>query len=613
MKGKKLLTNYWENKGFKLKYIFREFKQVLEKLCAYLIPVLLFLAVGLVVYDFGFKPFWGPGSSINLMLKTLMYSLSVLMGLRLVFQFYDQRKKLSRILMVLGWLFVLFLAFYIIPQKSSISNYNTNRFLLYKAVLYIGIVFVFVTELSQLLQFFYSREINPALLFVLSFALLILIGTFLLSVPNATVGGLSKTDALFTATSAVCVTGLIVVDTATKFTGFGQFIILCLIQVGALGIMTFAGLLSYAVAGKSSLKSQLALRDMMSNRQISNVMRFVYTVVLVTLFFEAIGAACIYFTLDPDIHGRKLNKIFFSIFHSVSAFCNAGFSTFSNNLYEEDIRFNYNLQFFLALLIILGGMGFPIVFNLYKYIRVKLSNIYCRLTGDPKREYIPRLININSRLALSVSFVLLVIGFVSYLVFEQSATLAEHHTIRGKLMTSFFGSVTPRTAGFNTVNLAAMSLPTVMIYLLMMWIGASPGSTGGGIKTTTVGVAVLNTISVLRGKDRTEFFKAEISHQSVRNSFAIMVLSLLFIGCSVFFISVNDSDKGLIQIAFEAFSAFSTVGLSLGITADLSKMSKVVLIITMFIGRVGSITLLVAFIRQSRQLPYRYPKEDITF
>jgi len=149
--------------------------------------------------------------------------------------------------------------------------------------------------------------------------------------------------------------------------------------------------------------------------------------------------------------------------------------------------------------------------------------------------------------------------------------------------------------------------------LLLMWIGASPGSTGGGIKTTTAGVAILNMVSVLRGKDRTEFFRSEISHKSVRSSFAIMMLSLLFIGVSVFLISVNDSDKGLIKIAFESFSAFSTVGLSLGITPVLSKMSKIILIVTMFVGRVGTVTLLVAFIRQSKQLYYRYPREDITF
>jgi Trk-type K+ transport system membrane component len=220
---------------------------------------------------------------------------------------------------------------------------------------------------------------------------------------------------------------------------------------------------------------------------------------------------------------------------------------------------------------------------------------------------------LNARLALVVTLFLLAFGFVAYFVFEQTATLTQHPTLAGKIITSFFGSVTPRTAGFNTVDLTQMALPTIMVYLLLMWIGASPGSTGGGIKTTTIGLAILNMISIVQGKDRTEFFKSEISHQSVRRGFAIIILSLLVIGIGVFFISVYDSDKGIVAIAFEVFSAFSTVGLSLGITANVSGFSKVVLMIIMFVGRVGLLTLLVAFVRQSRTLYYRYPKEDIAF
>ncbi|HZG26700.1 MAG TPA: potassium transporter TrkG, partial [Chitinophagaceae bacterium] len=264
-------------------------------------------------------------------------------------------------------------------------------------------------------------------------------------------------------------------------------------------------------------------------------------------------------------------------------------------------------------LVILGGMGFPIVFNMYRYFKIKTSNLICRIKGAGETQHLPSLIFLNSRLALAVSVVLLLIGFVAYLLFEQGATLQQHPTWTGKIVTSFFGSVTPRTAGFNTVDLTKMNLSTIMIYLLLMWIGASPASTGGGIKTTTAGVAILNMMSILRGRDRTEFFKSEISHNSVRRAFAIIILSLLLIGVSIFFVSINDSDKGLITIAFEVFSAFSTVGLTLGITPSLSVYSKVVLMITMFVGRVGMLTLLVAFIKQSRQLYYRFPKEDIAF
>ena len=342
-------------------------------------------------------------------------------------------------------------------------------------------------------------------------------------------------------------------------------------------------------------------------------MHFVYEVVFVTMLFEAIGALAIYFSVDDSLFERKVDKWFFSIFHSVSSFCNAGFSTYTYGLYEPVVRFNYFLHLFVSFLVILGGMGFPIVFNLYRYISIRVQNIVRRVMKTPACAYFPNIIMVNSRLALVVSAFLLATGFVAYLFFEYDNTLAQHPTYFGKIVTSFFGSVTPRTAGYNTVDLAAMSLPMIFIYLLLMWIGASPGSTGGGIKTTTAGVAFLNMISVLRGQERTEFFRSEVSEQSVRRAFAIIVSSLLIIGVAVFFISYYDSDKGFIKIAFETFSAFSTVGLTLGITPALSTGSKIVLIITMFIGRVGTITLLVIFIRQSRKLYYHYPKEDIAF
>lgn len=582
------------------------------QLCSVIIPVLLAVAVGVIIYDFGFKPFWSNHAEINLWLRVLLDALVVVTGLRLLLDLFKKKKRWVRFLTVSGWVFIFLLAFFLLPAKVR-ADTSTNHFLVLKVVLYAGVLFAFLIELSYLFQYAYRGSVSPAVLFVGSFFFLVLLGAFLLKLPNATTSSLSSVDALFTATSAVCVTGLIVVDTATHFTTLGKVIILLLIQVGALGIMTFAGLFAFAVTGASSLKSRLAFRDMMSSKEISNIISFVYQVVVVTFLFEALGAIGIFFSMPDDVFLRPLDKFFFSVFHAISAFCNAGFSTMTNGLYEPVVRFNYTMQFFITLLVILGGMGFPIVFNLSRFFKVRVLNLLYRAQKSSKRLYFPRLISLNSRLALVVSALLLVIGFVTYYLFEQDNSLLAHPTLGGKIMTSFFGSVTPRTAGFNTVDMTLISLPTIMIYLLLMWIGASPGSTGGGIKTTTFGVAILNMVSILRGKDRSEFFRSEISHNSIRRAFALIFLSLLFIGLSVFLISIYDSEKGLIRIAFEAFSAFSTVGLSLGITADLSTFSKVVLMITMFVGRVGTVTLMVAFIRQSKQLYYRYPKEDITF
>jgi trk system potassium uptake protein TrkH len=587
--------------------------QVLLQVCGFLIPIVAFIGVSLVIYDFGFKPFWRNSPTVLLWGQIILNALVILLGARLFLRLFTSKKRWSRVFNLVGWLFIIFLAFYILPAKASLTVYDTNTFLIYKLLLYAGLVFTFITETSYLLQFIYNRSVSPALLFVGSFAILIVIGTFLLKLPNATNGGIRLIDALFTATSAVCVTGLTVVNTATHFTTFGHLIIIGLVQAGGLGIMTFAGLLAYAVGGQSSFKSELAFRDLMSNRQISNIMYFVSQVVIVTFVFEALGAIAIYFSLDDALFDRKLDKLFFSLFHAISAFCNAGFSTYTNALFEPAVRYNYSLHVSIALLVFLGSMGFPIVFNLYRYLKVQAVNLLHLVRKDVKREHFPKLISINSRLALVMSGVLLVIGFVAFLLFERNDSLVDHPTWYGKIITSFFAAVTPRSGGFNTFNMELISLPMIMIFLLLMWVGASPGSTGGGIRTTTAGVALLNMVAVLRGKDRTEFFKSEISHQSVRRAFAIILLSFLMLGFFIFLVSVNDSDKGLIQIAFEIFSAFSTTGLSLGITPNLSIGSKVVVILTMFVGRVGMITLLVAFIRQSPQLYYRYPKEDISF
>lgn len=608
-----LLLRWVTRKAKASKFVLEGFNVKAVHILNWAIPGLLLVCFGLVIYDFGFKAFRGNSAAINLWLTVLLDLVVVLMAGRLVLELFARKKVWTRLFTLSGWLFLVFLTLYVLPQKASMPDTNTNTFLFYKFLLYGGIVLIFITEFSHFLQLLYFKTFNPGLLLAGSFAFLIVCGAFLLKLPNATYNGISTLDALFTSTSAVCVTGLTVVNTASHFTPFGHLVILLLFQLGGLGIMTFAGMLAYAVAGQASIRTQLAFKDMMDSKKINNVMHFLYQVVFVTLLFEAIGALLVYFSLDDAAFVRRLDKVFFSVFHAVSAFCNAGFTTVPAGLHEPSFKFNYSLHFFIAILIILGSLGFPIVFNLYKYLRVKLINFVRQFTGNAQREHFPGLSFINGKLALIVSAVLLIIGFVAYILFEQYATLREHPTVMGKVVTAFFGSVTPRSGGFNTVDIAGLTLPMVMVYLLLMYIGASPGSTGGGIKTTTAGLAFLNMVAVIRGRDRTHFLKSEISHQSVRRAFAIIILSLLCLGVAVFLISLNDSDKGLISIAFEVFSAFSTTGLSLGITPHLSPYSKVVIIITMFVGRIGMITLLVAFVKQSKQLYYRYPKEDIAF
>src|SRR5688500_7094302 len=237
-------------------------------------------------------------------------------------------------------------------------------------------------------------------------------------------------------------------------------------------------------------------------------------------------------------------------------------------------------------------MEFPVVFNIVTVLRIKLGNVIKRILGNPGKESYTNILQATAKLSLVTYFILVLFGFVAYFVFEYDSTLQPHPTVFGKITTSFFGSVTPRTAGFNTVDLTLLSFPILLIYLLLMFIGASPGSTGGGLKTTVVAVAFLNMKSIVLGQDRVEAFKTEISAASIKRAFAIILLALLVLGVSVLLLSINDANIGLLPLAFESFSAFSTVGLTLGVTPQLSLLGKFVIMSVMFIGRVGALTLL---------------------
>lgn len=592
--------------------ILAEIAQSTLAISRFLIPAILTLAFGLVVFDIGYHPFYSEQTVMYNVFRAMILLMAVLFTIRYLLEFTITLPLRTRVTNFLLIILVYYLVHTIREVRLS-EPVRDSLFTLNKIVLYSGIAVLFLTEASYIFRFIYRRGANPALLFVGSFAALILVGGFLLMLPNATVVRIHPVDAFFTSISAVCVTGLTVVDTATAFTIVGKTIILLLIQLGGFGIMTFAAMISYLVSGNVSFQNQLALRDMLSNNRLSNVINFVLRIVLVTISFEFIGALFIYSSLDEGMFSDEWEKIFFSVFHSVSAFCNAGFSTLTNGLYEQPLQFNYSLQWIIAVLIILGGTGFPVVFNIFTFVRIKITNLVRPLLGYPSNEVFTNVLQTSSWLALATTGILLLAGFIAYFTFEFDATLQAHESLWGKITTSFFGSVTPRTAGFNTVDIRGLTLPTLMVYLFLMWVGASPGSTGGGIKTTVAAVAFLNMKSIVLGRKRTEAHRSEISEASINRAFAIIMLSIAFLGIAVLLLSINDSEKGLLRLAFESFSAFSTVGLTLGVTPELSLLGKFVIMGTMFIGRVGALTLLLAFFTQEEALHYRYPKEEIMF
>jgi trk system potassium uptake protein len=476
--------------------------------------------------------------------------------------------------------------------------------------LFIAIFIAFLRELSELGPDLKSAVVNPAQLFIFSFLLIIVIGGFLLMLPKATHTNISLVDAMFTSTSAVCVTGLIVVDTGSFFTLLGQTIILVLIQVGGIGIMTFASYFSYFFRGVSSYQNQLVIGEMMNTEKIGEVFSVLKKIILITFIIEGIGVFLIFQSVGSSEIQTFDDRLFFSVFHSVSGFCNAGFSTLGNSLYESPYRFNYPLHLIITILIIFGGLGFPVVINLVRFVKVKIIFLASSLFSRKHVFQTPWLLNINTRIVLITSLVLTIAGTVLFFLFEYNNTLAGH-SLSGKIVTSFFGSVTSRTAGFNTVDTSALNIPTLLIVMFLMWIGASPGSTGGGIKTSSFAIAILNIISIAKGKSRLEIFNREISVISVYRAFTVIILSIFVIAVSSFTILLLNPEMGLLNIVFETVSAYGTVGLSRGITAGLDPLGKIILILTMFIGRISMLTLLIAVFKRVSSEKYQFPSENI--
>ena len=480
--------------------------------------------------------------------------------------------------------------------------------------LYLGIGIVFLSELSKSSLFFDNFYFNPTILFVISFIGLILIGTVLLMLPRTTLEApLSFVDAFFMATSAVCITGLSVTDISTNFSLFGQTIIMLLIQVGGLGIMTFTGFFGYFFSGGFSFKNQLMFGEILGENKLNDVVSTLLTIIFITLLFELIGGTFIYFTLDPMLFDSTGERIFFAAFHAISSFCNAGFSILSDGITNPEYRYNYNFQIVLTLIFVLGGLGFGTVYNFYTYLKGKANAIICLLFLKKRYKHKAQPFSFNTKFILLCNAIVVILATGSYFLMEQNNTLVPDKNIFGEWVTSLFMANASRSAGFNSVDVNFVSTPTLIMLTTLMWIGASPGSTGGGVKVTTVAIAFMNIFSLARGKDSIELFKRKIASESVNKAFAIIVLSVLTITVSFVLLNFSDPGKPMKALLFESVSAYTTCGLSLGVTPSLSATGKIVIIFTMFVGRVGMLTLLVAFIKNTKNKSYIYPTEKLLF
>lgn len=447
--------------------------------------------------------------------------------------------------------------------------------------------------MKQILSYKHKeKNVSPAKVFVSGFLILILLGTILLMLPISSKSGefTHPLTALFTATSASCVTGLVLVDTYTYWSGFGQSIILIMIQIGGLGFMTIATLFSLFIGRTITLRERLVMTTSLNIDSMAGVVKLTKKVLLGTVFFEGIGAIILSIRFAKDfgvVEGIKKG-----IFHSVSAFCNAGFDLLGVNgefssltSYATDPVVNITIM----LLVILGGIGF-FVWNDLTCTRKKME--------------------LHTKIVLVTTAALLMLGFITFFIFEfnNPATMGDMN-IWEKMMASLFQSTTLRTAGFNTIDQGSLTPPSMAMSIFLMFIGGSPGSTAGGIKTVTIAVLILTCISVLRGKPNVVVSMRKINNRCIMNAVTMFVFGMVFVAFGTFVLAISN---GTIEAAFEAISAFATVGLTTGITASLDVFSKIVLIFLMFFGRVGLITLgLAVLIRRDIEPKLKYPESRI--
>ncbi|MGI6794363.1 TrkH family potassium uptake protein [Bacteroides sp. KG68] len=533
--------------------------------------------------------------------------------LHILLEYKDTRRtfsKLTWILTVLLYLTLVPVIFHRPEEEGGILLFW--EFLHSKAYHLVLLLFLSLLNLSNGVVRLLGRRTNPSLILAVGFLIIILIGTGLLMLPRCTLHGISWVDSLFISTSAVCVTGLTSVDVASTFTTAGFVIIILLIQIGGLGVMTLTSFFAMFFMGNTSLYNQLVVRDMVSSDSLNSLLSTLVYILGFTLVIEGIGMLVIW----GDIHGTMgmsiQEELAFSAFHSISAFCNAGFSTLPGNLGNPLVMAGHNpFYIYISLLVIMGGIGFPILVNFKEIILYHLHRLWKFLYTwhwDERRFY--HLYNLNTKIVLIVTFILLLLGTIGIALFEWNGAFAGM-SVGEKYTQAFFNAVCPRTAGFSSVDLGGLGIQTVLIYIFLMWVGGSSQSTAGGIKVNAFSVVVLNLLAVLRGTERVEVFGRELSHDSIRRANATVVMSFGILFLFIFLISMLEPEISLLAIVFECVSALSTVGSSLNLTPLLGNNSKLLIALLMFVGRVGLITLMLGIIKQKKHTKYQYPSGQI--
>ena len=568
--------------------------------------------IGGVVYEHGFIISEGAEADLGVLYRTVWGVFLVQTTMHIGLAYRETLKKYRTFTWVLNILLYLTLIPVIFFEPESGALKYFWLFLNNRIFQLILLLLLSLLRLSSGVIGLLGKRTNPSLILAGSFFLIICIGTGLLMLPRCTVDGISWVNALFVSTSAVCVTGLVPVDVATTFTSLGQLVIIILIQIGGLGVMTLPCFFAMFFMGNTSVYNQLAVRDMISSDSLSSLLSTVIYILFFTLVIEGAGMLVLFLSIHGTLGMTVQQEMVFAAFHSISAFCNAGFSTLSENLGNPLVMQHHNLLYItISVLIILGGIGFPILVNFKHIAGYHLKRLFYFIrTGKRDRQRIRHLYNLNTKIVLLTTLILLTGGTIAILLFEWNGAFAGM-SMPDKWVQAFFNATCPRTAGFTSIGLTSFSLQSLLLMLLLMFIGGAAQSTAGGVKVNAFAAAVLSLFAVIRGKSRVEVFRRQLSVDSIRRSNATLVMYLMILFLGVFVLSVLEPHASLLALVFECTSALSTVGSSLGLTPALGEAGKLFVSLLMFIGRVGVITIVLGFVPPQKHTKYKYPDDNL--
>ncbi|MDO5570530.1 MAG: potassium transporter TrkG [Bacteroidales bacterium] len=495
---------------------------------------------------------------------------------------------------------------YFIIKPHRIAAIDSLKWITEYNILYILLFLLSIFHASGAIMRFANTKLQPARLFAGSFLSFILIGSWLLILPHSLQHPISYIDSLFTSTSCVCITGLTVVNIADTFTDTGRFIMLILIQIGGLGVITFTTLFSLLAMGKTTIKTNVLIKDMFNQNNFNDVFKLMRLIFLTTFTIEIIGAIWLYeAAANPILFPFKR-----AIFHSISAFCNAGFSTMPDGLNTPFIKYNWDFLFAISIIVMLGSIGFPILNNIRFGLYYILQNIFKKFGLRKKYIHRANLFTLNTKIAVWMT-IILVFGGMAIFYFLESSSMFKTLDVKGKLTTLLFLATTPRSGGFNCYSMSSMAPLSVLLTMFLMWIGGGPLSTGGGIKTTTFGLSMISIWNIMRGRDKVIIGDRTIEPSSILRASALIFISMLLTSIGTFIVAYFDPQINFRDIVFEVLSAISTCGLSMDVTPQLSDPSRIVLIVLMFCGRVGLLVILDSLVRNSNENDFTYPKAYI--